>query len=173
MASSSAESVKSLLVIAKMIPMCPRCGTNMARIKGQKDGAWRCSHCLGEFWDKTESTTPDKSNPMEGVMELKSKSDFTPQCIRCQLPMMLFRDNAWYCEQCEGQFWGDSAPEFNKIKDQLIKSTTKDIMMPDGGFKMVMSAKKKSSGRRSGKRRQKKPALRKSYYFPDETNRGA
>lgn len=173
MSRSTAETVKPLLVMAKMIPMCPRCGTNMDRIKGQKDGAWRCPRCFGEFWDKIEPITPDKSNPMEGATELKPQSDFTPKCIRCQLPMILFRENAWYCEQCEGQFWGDSAPEFYKIKDQLIKSTTRDIMTPDGGFKMVIAAKKKSRGRRSGRKRKKKFPWRKSYYFPDEINRGA
>ena len=103
---------------------------------------------------------------MEGLHELKS--DFTPGCPRCQLPMAIFKDGAWYCEQCLGQFWDKPAPDFHVIKDQMIRSGPRDLMRPDGGFKMLMSAKHKSSGSRKGRHRKKKYPMKKSYYFPDD-----
>jgi ribosomal protein L37AE/L43A len=144
--------VSSIVILTqKFTPECPRCHVAMLKIKGQKDGAWRCRECLGEYWDKIEAVAPDISNPMEGLIELHS--DFTPECNRCKLPMKLFREGAWYCEQCEGQFWDRPSPEFGKLHDQMIRSTTKDIMHPDGGFKMLMSAKKRSRGGSKSKRR--------------------
>ena len=151
-------------------PECPVCKRIMHKVPGQKAGAWRCQKCKGEFWNQLQSTVPDISEPTEKLHVLHS--DYTPGCPRCRITMKLFKDEAWHCEQCNGQFWANAAPELSTIHDQLICCTTKDIMRPDGGFKMLISAKHKSSGSKNGKSRKKKAAMRKCYYFDDSGTRG-
>lgn len=162
------KNCKPVLIQQKFKPACPQCKIEMPLVKGQKDGAWRCKKCSWEFWDKIDKTIPEINDEIIGL----DLNLVAPTCHRCNRIMIHFQEEAWYCPQCLSQFHQKGAPDVNKITDQLIHSTTKDLIRPEGGFKMLMSAKKKSSGRRSGRRRKKKIPCKPNYYFPD-SNKGA
>jgi ribosomal protein L37AE/L43A len=136
-------------LIDNFIPKCPFCNELMPLIQRQKGGAWNCLRCGSQFWDEVEEVMlgePDQTN---------QKID----CLRCKLPMVLYK-GVWYCEQCYGQFWPEEkAPEVEAIIDQKIKVKTEHLSYDN------MRAKKKSHGNKSGRRRKKALSLMKEYYF--------
>jgi ribosomal protein L37AE/L43A len=142
-------------LIDNFIPVCPLCKEPMPLIQGQKKGAWNCLKCGSQFWDEVEEVAlgePDKTS--QKIL-----------CLRCKLPMIPYK-GVWYCEQCYGQFWPEErAPEIEKIVDQKIKCGTKDLKVPDGGFRTYTKAKNNKYHSTKSKGRSKKPQLERFYYF--------
>lgn len=126
-------------------PICPFCGTKMETVKGQALGALHCPNCKGEFWDEIEMTD---LRPIDGPELI---------CPRCKLPMKKFKDNAWFCNKCDSQFWLDSVPNVEAVIDQMIKCNTAHLRKPN------MKAKIKSHGSNSGRRRREKPKFETDY----------
>lgn len=166
--SMNKSALQPVLVPQKFIPECPACSEPMKLIPGQKSGAWRCRNraCRnrgGEYWDtldrrfkKLPLNSLNQDNPNQLTLT-NQHQEFNPTCCRHVTITMLFMpDGSWTCPECLGQYYPEGAPEVELIIDQKIKCTTKDIMRPGEGFKMVMSAKHKSHGKsKSGRSRGK------------------